>query len=118
MFCAKCGSPNDDNAFRCTQCGEVMLRGRAQGMDQDGLGPAKPRLAQSIIVTILCCMPLGIPAIVYSSMTMGKNAEGDFRTAHRCSRLANTWGWVSFGLGLVAIVCATVLNLVAAGTHP
>lgn len=24
MFCSKCGSPNDDNAFKCVQCGTVI----------------------------------------------------------------------------------------------
>jgi len=24
MFCPKCGSPNDDNAFKCVQCGTVI----------------------------------------------------------------------------------------------
>ena len=24
MFCPKCGSPNDDNAFKCLQCGAVI----------------------------------------------------------------------------------------------
>ena len=24
MFCPKCGSPNDDNAFKCVQCGTVV----------------------------------------------------------------------------------------------
>lgn len=24
MYCPKCGKPNDDNAYRCTTCGEVI----------------------------------------------------------------------------------------------
>ena len=24
MYCQRCGSQNDDNAFRCTRCGEVI----------------------------------------------------------------------------------------------
>jgi hypothetical protein len=26
MFCTKCGSPNDDNNFRCVKCGNVIQK--------------------------------------------------------------------------------------------
>jgi ribosomal protein L40E len=26
MYCTKCGAENDDNAFRCTTCHEVLQR--------------------------------------------------------------------------------------------
>jgi hypothetical protein len=49
------------------------------------------RLAWSIVATILCCWPLGIPAIVYSAKTMSANSAGDFGEARRCSDKAKTW---------------------------
>jgi len=123
MFCAKCGAPNDDNGFKCTSCGAVLQRA-APPSDASGLGPAKSHLAQSIIVTVLCCMPAGVPAIVYSAMTMSKNGEGDYEAAHRYSKNAMMWGWVSFGIGLMVglgwflMSMAGVLAGGAAGRHP
>jgi hypothetical protein len=101
MFCAKCGAQNDDNAFRCTRCGEVLMRGAAG--DGSGLGPAKAPLAAAIIVTLFCCVPSGIVSIVYASMAMGKNNEGRYEEAHDLARKANIWAWVSFGLGLAVM---------------
>jgi hypothetical protein len=123
MFCAKCGAPNDDNAFKCTSCGAVLQRATPP-MDQSGLGPAKSYLAQSIIVTVLCCMPAGVPAIVYSAMTMSKNGEGDYETAQKYSKNAMMWAWISFGIGFVVGIGWALLSAMgalaggAAGRHP
>ena len=57
-------------------------------------------LAQSILVTIFCCMPFGIVAIVYSAQVNSKLKAGDYAGAVECSNKAKTWGWVSFGIGL------------------
>jgi hypothetical protein len=59
-------------------------------------------LAWSILVTLLFCWPLGIPAIVYSTQVNSKLARGDFDGAVKASKKARTFCWISFGLGLVA----------------
>src|SRR5215471_17763814 len=103
MFCARCGARNDDNAFRCTSCGEVLLRGASAA--PGGLGPANAPLAAAILVTLFCCVPGGIVSIVYASMAMGKNNEGRYDEAHALAKKATMWAWISFGVGaaLVAI---------------
>lgn len=103
MFCTKCGFENENNAFRCTACGQVLLR---VGMDLDasGLGPAPPRLAQSILVTIFCCQIFGIVAIVYSALAMGQNSAGNFGQAHQYAKTANMWAWIAFGVGVLVFV--------------
>ncbi|MCX6878689.1 MAG: CD225/dispanin family protein [Verrucomicrobia bacterium] len=57
-------------------------------------------LWQSIVVTILCCWPLGIPAIVYAAKVDGLKARGDITGAMAASASAKTWCWVALGLGL------------------
>jgi hypothetical protein len=52
-------------------------------------------------VTLFCCLPFGIVAIVYAAQVSGKIAEGDYRGARAASSNAATWCWVSFGCGLV-----------------
>jgi hypothetical protein len=57
-------------------------------------------LAQAILVTIFCCMPFGIPAIVFAAQVNSKLAYGDQLGALEASKKARTWCWVSFGVGL------------------
>lgn len=61
-------------------------------------------LWQSIVVTIFCCWPLGIPAIVYAAKVDGMKARGDIQGAITASNNAKTWCWVAFGAWLVLIV--------------
>jgi hypothetical protein len=61
-------------------------------------------LWQSIVVTIFCCWPLGIPAIVYAAKVDGMKARGDIQGAITASNNAKTWCWVALGAWLVLIV--------------
>lgn len=96
MYCSKCGSQNNDNAYKCINCGEILSQ-------ISGSGPTQiPNyLVQSILVTIFCCMPLGIPAIVYSAQVNGLVRSGDIQGARESSEKAKGWGWWSFGIGIV-----------------
>jgi hypothetical protein len=62
-------------------------------------------LAHAIVVTLLCCLPFGIPAIVYSSQVNGRLAVGDVAGAQDCSRKARKWCWVSFGMAALWFLC-------------
>jgi len=48
-------------------------------------------LVVSILSTIFCCWPVGIPAIVYDSQVNSKFANGDFEDAKRASESAKRW---------------------------
>lgn len=98
-YCTKCGLQNEENNFRCTHCGETLVHPEVIG--DPGLGPASPGLAWAIVVTILCCWPLGIPAIVYAAKAMSFNGSGHYAEAHNAARQARTWSWIAFGLGLL-----------------
>lgn len=70
-------------------------------------------LWQSIVVTILCCWPLGIPAIVYAAKVEGLKSRGDIAGARAASNSAKTWCWVSFGLGLGVLVIYLAVVILA-----
>ena len=77
--------------------------------------PPKPKtyLVAAILVTLLCCLPVGIAAIIYSTQVDSKYARGDYAGAAAASKRASVLSWVSFGVGLVAggiYFCATVLG--------
>jgi hypothetical protein len=58
-------------------------------------------LILSILITLFCCMPFGVVAIVYSAMAIGRAGAGDYEGAVRASQQARTWIWVALALGLV-----------------
>ncbi len=70
-------------------------------------------LWQSIVVTIFCCWPLGIPAIVFAAKVDGLKARGDIAGAMAASANAKRWTWIAFGLGLTAIVIYIIVMIVA-----
>ncbi|MEO8614945.1 MAG: CD225/dispanin family protein [Luteolibacter sp.] len=64
-------------------------------------GPNIPNyLWQSIVVTIFCCWPFGIPAIVYAAKVDGLKARGDIAGATAASASAKTWCFVAGGIGI------------------
>ena len=69
----------------------VSAPGRPLGM------PVPNYLWQSIVVTILCCWPLGIPAIVYAAKVDGLSARGDIQGAMSASASAKRWCWIALG---------------------
>lgn len=68
-------------------------------------GPEIPNyLWQSIVVTILCCWPFGIPAIVYAAKVDGLKAQGNVMGAMDASANAKKWCIVAasvWGVGAV-----------------
>ncbi|MEX1048082.1 MAG: CD225/dispanin family protein [Akkermansiaceae bacterium] len=61
-------------------------------------------LWQAIVVTIFCCWPFGIPAIVYAAKVDTLRATGDIQGAMAASASAKTWCIVAAGVWLVLIV--------------
>lgn len=59
--------------------------------NQHAQRPPKTYLIESILTTIFCCWPLGIPAIVYASRVEKKFYSGDIAGAERDSANAKKW---------------------------
>jgi len=71
--------------------------------------PVETYLWQSIVVTLLCCLPFGIPAIVYASRVETLRNAGDLHGAMAASRSARLWCWVSFWCWLGPVLLYLVL---------
>lgn len=65
--------------------------------------PLDTWLWQSIAVTVFCCLPLGIVAIVKSAQAGSARDAGNLALAQTRAGEARTWTMWSFGVGLVAI---------------
>lgn len=99
MFCSKCGTQNEDNAFKCVNCGAILQNtGTATASSPQHVSS---HLVWAILVTLLCCLPFGIPAIVFAAQVNGKLAKGDHEGAVRASRNAKIWCWVAFATGFI-----------------
>ncbi len=57
-------------------------------------------LILSILVTLFCCLPLGIVAIVFSAIAMSREGSGDYAGAESAARTARICIWISIGLSL------------------
>ena len=66
--------------------------------------PIPNYLWQSIVVTILCCWPFGIPAIVYAAKVDGLKSRGDIAGAMEASANAKKWCLVAVVSWVVLIV--------------
>jgi len=70
--------------------------GQAGGADIPDL------LVMSIIATVLCCVPGGVAAIIFSTKANNAKKMGDFETARQAAKQAKTWLTVSVVVGLLA----------------
>jgi hypothetical protein len=107
MYCRNCGIKNADEAPTCISCGHPLTPVNpfqpgvaATGTPLDG----KPvnYLVQAILVTLCCCLPLGIVAIVYAAQVDSKWNGGDHHGASTAAENAKKWTWIAFGLGILA----------------
>lgn len=61
-------------------------------------------LAKAILVTLLCCWPLGIPAIVYAAKVNTLYNQRRYREAEEASRNADKWFLISLVGGIIGII--------------
>lgn len=67
----------------------------------------KNYLVESILVTIFCCLPLGIVGIVFASQVSSKYTAGDYAGAEESSKQAKKfmiWGLIAGIVVLVAYI--------------
>ena len=129
-FCTQCGQQLPENGRFCTNCGtpipEEPQYAYAQPEPQPEPQPEyvqpevkaqptmpKPNnyLALSILATIFCCLPFGIPAIVFSAKVDSFWNAGNYQAAMDASRKARNWMLVSAIVGLVGIITYVALVL-------
>lgn len=125
MFCSQCGANNPDNAAVCMQCGRnLQAVTTAAPMQPTGvvLPPGttvQNYLVFAILTTVFCCLPAGIPAIVYAAQVNGKLQAGDLAGAEVASKNAKMWCLISLGLGLgiMALYAMLIMIGVVSGIH-
>lgn len=68
-------------------------------------------LVWSILSTVLCCMPFGIAAIVYSTKVDSLWNSGDLSGAQDASKKAKMWMLIAVGCGVLAYIIVGILSV-------
>jgi len=134
--CPNCGTSNLDNTSICVNCGRPLSASGAvppppAPAPQASYTPPPPPpgsypgssfgtqpppvqqipnyLWQSIVVTLCCCLPFGIVAIIFAAQVNDKLRRGDVAGALQSSKQAKMWCLIGAGIGLlVAIIYGLV----------
>lgn len=77
--------------------------------------PPKSWLVESILVTVLCCVPFGIAGIVNASRVESRFEQGDLEGARKASDDARKWTTYSFIFGLIIASIYMFFTLVGLG---
>ncbi len=138
MYCPTCGARNGDSVRFCGNCGKNLEAQEPSAPDPQPYDPPPPEpqpyrsyrfeaesgfepqeqplhinnyLIPSILVTLFCCLPLGIAAIIFAAQVNGKVASGDIPGAQSASRTARTLVIVSVVLGVTIIAIGVLVGL-------
>ena len=61
-------------------------------------------LGLAIAATLACCLPLGIPAIVYAAKALGEEGSGNYAEAERLTGQARSWTLAAVASSVVVLV--------------
>ena len=71
-------------------------------------------LVWSILATVLCCLPLGIVAIVYSAKVDTLWTQGRYEESREAASKAKTFCLISLGLGIVSAILGFIFGFFSA----
>jgi hypothetical protein len=74
-----------------------------------------PNYLVPAIISIFCCWPLGIVAVIFAAQVNGKVASGDIAGANDASKKAKLFSYISIGIGLVVGVIYLLLTILGIG---
>ncbi|MBP5796724.1 MAG: CD225/dispanin family protein [Bacteroidales bacterium] len=122
-YCINCGQPFEGDVKFCPGCGVPVpplqnepqpgpqpepQQSYAQPQYESRQQPTGPKptsyLVLAILATIFCCLPFGIPAIVFAAKVDSHWNAGNYQAAEESSRKARTWMLISVIVGLVWII--------------
>jgi len=64
-----------------------------------------PNYLVPAIISLFCCLPGGIVAVIFAAQVNGKVQAGDIAGAQDSAKKAKMFSFISIGLGLAAIIC-------------
>ena len=70
-----------------------------------GAPASVPNYLVPAIISLFCCLPLGIVGVIFTAQVNGKVAAGDTAGALDAAKKAKMFSFIAIGLGLLGIVC-------------
>lgn len=91
-----------------------MNENRAYFMENQNIQNGKPDnlLVWSILSTVLCCLPLGVVAIIQSNKVDTLWAAGDHTGAQEAAKQAKLFCLISLGCGLLGYIIIFIVSLI------
>ena len=74
-----------------------------------------PNYMVQAIISIFCCWPLAIPAIIFATQVNSKLAAGDTAGAADSSKKAKMFSFIAIGLGLLCILIYVIMLVLGVG---
>src|SRR6266550_8950509 len=74
-----------------------------------------PNYLVPAIISLFCCWPLAIVAIIFAAQVNGKIASGDIAGAVDSSKKAKLFSFISIGLGLAMILFYVIFMVFLGG---
>jgi Interferon-induced transmembrane protein len=71
-----------------------------------------PNFLIPAIISLFCCLPLGIVAVIFAAQVNSKVAAGDVAGAQDSAKKAKIFSYISIGLGLLGIICYVLFFLI------
>ena len=110
MICDNCGKAIPDGSLACPFCGRTFV---AQPMQQVPVN-IPSHMTEAILVTLFCCLPFGIAAIIQASKVSGFVASGNIPAAQAASNEASKYVKIAFFAGLIVGILSFVVNFLGA----
>ena len=121
-YCNNCGSYITDSSLFCSKCGQrvgVVLKVQQQqpfqSVDRQQNKPFKPNsnIALAIITTVVCCVPIGIYAIILANRVETLYYDGEYEKAEMTAQDVKKWsiiGMVISALGFFAYIIILIIS--------
>lgn len=79
--------------------------------EQSAPPPPKSYLVHAILVTVFCCMPFGIVALINAAKVEDLYAVREYQRAQIASQKAKKWVWIGAGIGFFWVIAVIVFSV-------
>ena len=112
MYCKHCGTELPEGTKYCPSCGTPQESQTRQEIRNYECSRPSNHLALAIIVTLMCCIPLGIVSIVYSGKVDTALSKGDISEAESMSRKARNWAIAGIIISAASVIMYFIIMFI------